>query len=121
MKKTSVALLCLFLLMSMTLLSSCSGGSSSKDLSDSKYIGTWTGKSMTLGEEAGELEQEATLIVNGDGTGEMTYAGETSTFTWEPASDGFKTKGDVKVTFKDEDEGIVTKIIGVELHFVKAE
>lgn len=121
MKKTPVALLCLLLLMTMALLSACSSDSGNKDLSDSKYVGTWTGASMTLGEESGEFEEEATLVINGDGTGEMSYAGETGSFTWEPVSGGFKTKGDVKATFKDEDTGIVTKIIGVELHFVKAE
>lgn len=122
MKKRSMVLVSLILVFSFALLTACGGGGSSKDLSDSKYVGTWVSTGMSLGEETGELSQEVFLTVKGDGTGEMTSPDEEpSAFTWSPVDGGFKTKGDLKTTFKDEENGIVTKVIGVELHFVKTE
>lgn len=124
MKKITVIILGLIMVLSFTMLSACGGGSGSgsgEDLSDSKYVGTWKAENMSLGEETGEFENEVLLIVNGDGTGQMTEGDEVSNFNWEPTDDGFKVTGDVKTTFKDEDGGIVAKVIGVELHFVKAE
>ena len=44
---------------------------------------------------------------------------EVSHFTWEEIDGGFKTSGDVKMTFKDEGEGIKANIIGVDLYFEK--
>ncbi len=121
MKKKTVLILGLILVLSFTMLTACGGGGSSEDLSDSKYVGTWKAANMSLGEETGEFEDEVLLIVNPDGTGQMTQGDEVSEFKWTPKDDGFKVTGDVKTTFKDEEGGIVAKVIGVELHFVKAD
>lgn len=121
MKKKLVFLLSLIIVLSVPMLSACGGSSGSEDLSDSKYVGTWKAESMSLGDDSGDFENEYLLVVNGDGTGQMTGGDEVAEFTWSPVENGFKTKGGVKTTFKDEDGGIVTKIIGVELHFVKAD
>lgn len=101
------------------------GGGSSEDLSDSKYVGTWEMKSMSLGDEAEDFGEGYTLVLNGDGTGTFTGVNddgeeEVSDITWSLSDDGFKTKGDSKMTFTDDGDGIKTKILGVELHFVKA-
>ena len=104
------------------------GGSSSgnADLSDSRYVGTWRAGELTLGGEADELKGgEWTITLNGDGTGELysrdgeTGEEETSELTWTLTDDGFKTAGGTKLTFTDDGEGIKTKILGVEIHFVR--
>ena len=62
---------------------------------------------------------EVTLTLLEDGTGHMDSAEDVSHFTWEEIDGGFKTSGDVKMTFKDEGEGIKANIIGVDLYFEK--
>ena len=118
MKKTLILLLSVVMVLTFA-LAACGGGS--EDLSDSKYVGTWKAQSMSLGDESEDFEGEYILTVNGDGTGTFSGEDEVNEFTWHLTSDGFKTKGDTKLTFKDEGDGIVTKLIGVELHFVRVE
>ena len=55
----------------------------------------------------------------GDGTGEIVDEEGTSKVTWELTSNGFKTKGDTKLTFTDDGDRIKTKVIGVDLIFEK--
>lgn len=123
MKKKLVIMLSV--VMVLTFAFAACGGGSSEDLSDSKYVGTWEMQSMSLGEESEDLGEGYTLVLNGDGTGTFTGVDddgneEVSDITWSPTSDGFKTKGDSKMTFTDDGDGIKTKILGVELHFVRA-
>ena len=61
------------------------------------------------------------MTINGDGTGTLAGGEDSSEFTWQPTDGGFKTKGDVKTTFKDDGDKIKTKVIGVELIFEKQE
>ena len=125
MKKVLTVVLCVAVMASCMILTSCGG---SADLSDSKYVGTWVaqtidafGKEETT-EEIGEvMEGGMTLTVNGDGTLVLDWGEgeEPSNATWEETSNGFKTKGDMKLTFKDEEGGITSNIVGAHIHFVK--
>lgn len=119
MKKRLVILIGLVMVLSCVVLTACGG--SSDDLSDSKYVGSWIIDTVSLGEESDALGEDWVLTVNGDGTGTFSGDGESSDFTWEPTDNGFKTKGDVKMKFEDEGEGIKASIMGAELHFVKQE
>lgn len=116
----SVSIIMVFAVLALT---ACGGGGSSEDLSDSKYVGTWKGVEMAVADESEEFQDDIILTINGDGTGTLVGSeeGETeeSSFTWEPTSDGFKTKGDVKMTFKDDGDKITSKIIGVTMVFEK--
>ena len=123
MAKKLSFLLCMILLVSCFALSGC-GSQKSADLSGSKYLGTWVISSMSFldeSESVGESDDlgKVTLTLLEDGTGHLDSPDDVSNFTWEETKDGFKTSGDVKMTFKDEGEGIVGKVIGIELHFVK--
>lgn len=75
----------------------------------------------TTADVAEEFEDGWTIVLNADGTGQTTSGDDTSNFTWEPTSDGFKTRGDMKATFTDEGDGIKTSIFGVEVVFVRAD
>ena len=126
MKKTISYLLCVAVLVSCLALTACGGKkkSESADLSGSKYLGTWktTGLSFMDNSEAVDESNdlsEVTLILLEDGTGHMDSPEEVSYFTWEEVDGGFKTKGDVKMTFKDEGDGIKASVIGVDLYFEK--
>lgn len=101
-------------------------GKSDVDLSDSKYVGTWVATSMSVaGEDQGDLEGgvfKLNLVGDGTGTYVSKEAGgeeEVSNITWELTDDGFKTKGDTKLKFKDDGDGIKANIMGVDLHFVR--
>ena len=123
MKKKLAVILSFMMILTFT-LSACGGGDA--DLSDSKYVGMWVSESMSLGDESESLSGVCTLTVDGNGTGVFYSAEdggeeEATAFTWSPTSNGFKTKGDVKLTFKDDGDGISAKILGVDLHFVRAE
>lgn len=122
MKKTIALLLSLMMIL-MFALSSCGGGS--EDLSDSKYVGTWRAESVSFAGESGDLEGGVfKLTLNGDGTGTFVSTDEdgkeeVSNVTWSLTSDGFKTKGDTKLKFKDDGDDITTGFMGVDLRFVK--
>ena len=124
MKKKLAILLSLAMVLTLA-LAACGGGSS-EDLSDSKYVGTWTAESVSVADESGDLDGGVwTLELKGDGTGIMTTVAEdgteeTSDFTWELTSEGFKTKGDAKLKFTDDGDGIKASILGIELHFSRA-
>ena len=123
MKKFVAIAVSIIMVFSVLALTACGGGGSSEDLSDSKYVGKWKGVEMTFADESEEFQDDIILTINGDGTGTLVGSeeGETeeSSFTWEPTSDGFKTKGDVKMTFKDDGDKITSKIIGVTMVFEK--
>lgn len=106
------------MILSALVLTACGGGSN-EDLSDSKYVGTWIASTVALGDDAGDLDGEYLLVINGDGTGVFSGEDSTEEFTWSPTSDGFKTKGDLKLTFKDDGDNIAVKFLGVSLIFEK--
>ena len=128
MKKLLTAVLCVAMMASCMLLTGCGGSGGSADLSDSEYVGTWVAKTIDAfgDEETTEnideaLEGGMTLTLNGDGTMVLDMGEEEDPIngTWEETSDGFKTKGDLKLTFKPEEGGITTSIMGAHIHFVK--
>ena len=121
MKKSLVLLLSFAMVMAFA-LSACGGN---QDLSDSKYVGTWQAGSMSLEDESADLKTFWTLTLNGDGTGSSYSVDEdgteeTSNFTWSLTDEGFKTKGDLKLKFTDDGDGIKTSVLGVDLHFARA-
>ena len=125
MKKKLAILLSLAMVITFA-LAACGGGGSSEDLSDSKYVGTWKADSASFAGESDKLDDVITLTLNGDGTGTLAGVNEDGTddvsdITWSPTSDGFKTQGDAKMTFKDDGDAIVSTVLGVKLRFVKAD
>ena len=126
MKKLLALLCCVAVAVSCMLLTSC-GGSGSADLSDSEYVGTWVAQTIDAfgdeetTEDVGEVfEGGMTLVVNGDGTLVADFGDdEPINATWEETSDGFKTKGDMKMTFKDDGDNIKARILIADLIFVK--
>ena len=124
MKKALSTFLCVVLIVSCFALAGCGSKKGTADLSGSKYVGTWVISNLSIMEENDSVTEsddlsKVTLTLLEDGTGHMDSPDEVSNFTWEEVDGGFKTSGDVKMTFKDEGDGIVGKVIGVELHFVK--
>lgn len=117
MKKSAALPLCLLLAVSCLILTACGGASGNKDLSGSKYVGTWKAASLTMKDEAGEFEQDTYLVLNADGTAQFTSEEEVTDCTWKETNDGFKLEGGAKMTFKDDGDGIVSKVFGVSLHF----
>ena len=102
-----------------TLLAACgtNGKTGGKDLSESKYVGTWKAVSMSLKDETGSFEDETLLILNADGTATFSSGDDVSKCTWEETGDGFKLKGDAKMKFTDDGDGIKSVVLGVTLHF----
>ena len=125
MKKKMAILLSAVMVLAFA-LAACGGGGNA-DLSDSKYVGTWVCNAVSMGDASEALDGvEWTMTLNGDGTGSFVAISsngeeDTSNITWEPTNEGLKTKGDTKLKFEDEDGGIETKMLGVELHFVRQE
>ena len=126
MKKTIIILAFAMAAMFCALLAGCgSSGGDGADLSDSKYVGTWKAVNMSLEDESEDFgEGQWTITLNDDGTGTCVAVDEegveeTTTFTWEPTDEGFKTKGDMKLKFTDDGEQIHAKMFGVSLNFEK--
>lgn len=118
MKKTLTMLAAAFLVFSALVLVGCGGNSSSTaDLSNSKYVGTWKATTMSLLDDSTGIDDELTLVLNADGTAQMIDAEKTQELTWSETSDGFKTKGDTKLTFVDDGDNIKTKMLGVDIIF----
>ena len=85
----------------------------------SKYVGSWKATDVTLGDESEALGGDFVMTINEDGTGELSGEGETAKFTWTEIGDGFKAKGDVNATFKDDGDNIKARILIADLIFVK--
>lgn len=118
MKKLISIMIISVMVLSVLALTACGGGGSSEDLSDSKYVGTWKAAAVAIGDDSEEMTGEYFLVVNGDGTGTLTGdEGEESSFTWQLIDGGFKTKGDVKMTLKDDGDNIKTSLFGIDLIF----
>ena len=126
MKKRLAILLSLAMVLTFALAACSGGGGGNEDLSDSKYVGTWKVDSASFAGESDTVDDDITLTLNGDGTGTLAGVDEDGTddvsnITWSPTSDGFKTQGDAKMTFKDDGDAIVSTVLGVKLRFVKAD
>ena len=119
MKKIISSVLIAVLVLSTMMLVACGGGSKSKDLSDSKYLGTWKIAELAVQEESEDFDEDWTIELLEDGTGKSVAQGETQEFTWEPTDDGFKTKGDLKLTFTDDGDRIIADLFGAKLIFVR--
>jgi hypothetical protein len=123
--KKKLAILIAMMMVMCGVFAACGSSNSSEDFSDSKYVDTWMAQNASLRGESEDVEGgEFSLTLNGDGTGTFTSIEdggeqETTDITWELTDDGFKTKGDMKLTFTDDGDGIKTKIMGLELHFVR--
>lgn len=116
MKRKTAVFLCIVMIASCVLLGACGG---KQDLSNSKYVGTWKAESISAFGEESSLEGDWILTLNADGTATLEDGEEVSKCTWQETSDGFKLKGDAKMTFTDDGDGIKSKVIGVELHFTR--
>ena len=110
-----------FTVMAVSMLALVSCGGEKEDLSDSKYVGTWKISKMSLADESEDFDEDWTLEIKGDGTGKSIAKDETDDFTWKPVDGGFKTKGDIKLTFKDDGDNIVGSLFGVKLIFERVE
>ena len=99
---------------------SAASASGSAAAAESKYVGTWETTNMTLKDQSESLDGTWKLEIYADGTGKsIGEAEEAEEFTWQATNNGFKTKGGVKLTFTDEGDGFKTKLLGVEIHFVR--
>ncbi len=112
----SIAVVSLMIL-SALLLAACGG--SNGDVAGSRYVGTWKATTMSIGDKSAAVEDEWILELKDDGTGTFSSSDDTSKLTWALVNGGFKTKGDMKATFKDDGENIKAKVIGVNLVFEK--
>lgn len=119
MKRLTLLTVLSMIILTAVLFVACGSSSETADYSDSPYVGTWKAISLSLEDESESLDEDWTLVINADGTGTLDDGEEAGDFTWEPTDDGFKTKGDTKMKFKEEGEYITTKIIGVKLTFEK--
>ncbi|MBQ6455727.1 MAG: hypothetical protein IJJ31_01210 [Mogibacterium sp.] len=117
MKKFISIMIITVMIFSTLALTACSGGS--EDLSDSKYVGTWKCTALELKDESQALDHDYILVLNGDGTGQLSGDDGMNDITWELTKDGFRTKGDAKMKFKDDGDKIKTTILGASLVFEK--
>ena len=113
MKKKLAILLSLAMVLTFA-LAACGGGGG--DVAGSKYVGTWKAESLSLAGESEDLDTDFVLTLNDDGTGTLTGtdedgAEEVSNITWSLINGGFKTKGDAKMKFVDDGDGIKSKIL----------
>ncbi len=117
MKRIISTVLIAVMILSAIALTSCGGGSKKEDLSDSKYVGTWKIAALEFQEESEDFDEDWTIEIKGDGTGQSIAQGETQDFTWEPTDDGFKTKGDLKLDFTEDGDNIIADLFGARLVF----
>ena len=123
MKKLVNILCSALLVMSCVIMLGCS--SEKKDVSNSKYVGTWKAVSAeVMGQKMTPEEvfegAEVILVLNADGTGTLQANEEPSAFTWVETSKGPKASGDVNVTFKEDENGqLVGDLTIAKLYFAK--
>ena len=125
MKKVIAIAAMALLMFSVLALAACGNNGSGNtntagnDLANSKYVGTWKVDKMTLGSESEDFDDNWTIVLKEDGTGESIDEEGNHAIKWSLTKDGFKTDGDGKLTFTDDGDNIKTKILGVNIIFVK--
>ena len=117
MKKRMIAVLCLMLAVCLV-LSAC-GKSENKDLSESKYLGTWKAVSMVLKDTTGTYDDELYIVLNADGTAIIRSDSEEDECRWQETKDGFKLTDGANMTFKDDSGTVTSKVLGVTILFEK--
>ena len=114
MKKMITVIACVLMVLC---LSACG---EKKDVSNSKYVGTWKiDDTMSGYGETSETGSDWTITLNPDGTAVSVSSDSNDNCTWQETSKGFKLKGDLKLNFTDDGDGVATKFLGVELRFHK--
>lgn len=91
------------------------------DMSDSKYLGTWT----AISAESSGMEMSVESIIGGEmvfvlkdnGTCTLTIAGDETSGTWEETENGFKVEDEFD--FIVDDDVALVEYEGVDLYFVK--
>ena len=89
MKKGVAVILCLLMAVSCLLLQAY-GDTGKKDLSGSKYIGTWKAVSVSIKDVEEPFEKECYLVLNADGTAKFSSDKEVTECTWSETGTGFK-------------------------------
>lgn len=122
MKKTLVVVLC----MALTLMTFAACGG--KDMSSSKFCGTWAAKSVSMSGfemDASEVyENGFTIDFGKDGTCTVTLDGDSETGKWEETSDGTGAVIDGMDEFKisidpDNSDILVMDYSGMLMNFEK--
>lgn len=109
------------------LLTGCgdSGNASSgADLSSSKYVGTWKGQKATFRDTEVTVEEvingEFVMVLNADGTADVTMADEKMAPSWKETNKGISVKGDdLNLEFEDVNGVLETDVIGVHFYLEK--
>ena len=94
------------------------------DLSNSKYVGTWKGVSITLLGRTEPLEVENILTLKEDGTAIYITPenNDIRAYIWKETSYGVFLDGKSDLKLTDEEGMLKTKLFGfVTLNFVKEE
>lgn len=120
MRKRILALGCTLVLALCVLLVGCSSDKNT-DLSQSEYLGTWSADTVVVIDEEVTVQEvlggDFILILNADGTADLTMGEEHVLCNWNETSKGVKVKGDdVNIEFVSKDGGLEVDIIGVKFH-----
>ena len=119
MKRKTAILMAAILAMSCFVLTACG----QKDLSNSKYLGNWKAVRASFNDTEATVEEvlggEFVMELKGDGTANVTMAGEEMKAEWKETGDGIKFSGDLKLSFKDQDGVLDTSVIGVHFYLEK--
>lgn len=125
MKKFRAVITCILSLFLCVVLAGC-GAKENKDVSNSKYVGTWKATKITTNGEEATAEEvfggDYIMELKSDGTYIGQAGGETSKGTWTETDDGPKiyedgnTKGTV---YKADGDTLVVNLVIAKVVFVK--
>ena len=110
--KKAISILCVIAIL-CTLLAACGGN---KDLSQSKYLGTWKATTIGVKDSVDPFEDVFIVTLNADGTATVIADDATTNCTWTETSKGFKLQGDSKISFKDDGDGVAYSLLGAKIH-----
>ena len=92
---------------------------------DNAYVGTWKAVKVVFRGEESPAEEvfengDFILVLNADGTAEVSAEGEKSTANWSETQNGIKLKGDeINVEATNADGLLEMEVIGVHMFFEK--
>lgn len=122
MKKGIAVLSCLIIIVSIAVFAGCG---KTKDLSGSKYLGTWAATKASVAdaeEGSDELVKELiTIELKADGTAVGTMVGSDINCTWRETKNGVLIKGDLNVNAKTEGDELVMRILEMDVHLRKVD
>ena len=89
------------------------------DLSNSKYVGTWRGVSVSFLNHSGEITADNSLIIKADGTATTGTGDDLKAYIWKETSYGIFLDGKSDLKMYANGDDLEVRFLGIVITYKK--